>query len=87
MTLKYLGPAVGWYPIKFILPEFVAYLGELGVLCVGNGRHFSTTILMSMCNITFEVQRLGTFVFKKIQEKDIHDYIRDFARGVFKFSY
>ena len=23
--------------IKFILPEFVSYLGERGVLCMGNG--------------------------------------------------
>ena len=23
--------------IKFILPEFVSYLGEIGVLCVKNG--------------------------------------------------
>ena len=23
--------------IKFILPEFVSYLGERGVMCVGNG--------------------------------------------------
>ena len=30
-----------WYPIKCILSEFVAYLGEIGVLCVGNGRHFT----------------------------------------------
>ena len=65
VTLKYLGPAIGWYPIQFFLSEFVAYLGEIGVLCVGNGRHFSTPILMSMCNITFEVPRLGTFVCKK----------------------
>ena len=35
-----LGPAVGRYPIKFILPcifEFVSYLEERGMLCVGNG--------------------------------------------------
>ena len=25
---------VARYPIKFILPEFVSYLGERGVLCV-----------------------------------------------------
>ena len=29
--------AYGRYPIKFILPEFVSYLGERGVLCLGNG--------------------------------------------------
>ena len=28
-------------PIEFILPEFVSYLGARGVLCVGNGSHFS----------------------------------------------
>ena len=33
----FLGPAVGQEPIKLILPEFVSYLGERGVLCVGNG--------------------------------------------------
>ena len=33
-----LRPAVGRYPLKLILPEFVFYLGERGVqLCVGNG--------------------------------------------------
>ena len=26
-----LGPTYGGYPIKFILPEFVSYLGERGV--------------------------------------------------------
>ena len=31
------GHYIGRYPIKFILPEFVSYLGERGVLCVGNG--------------------------------------------------
>ena len=29
-----LGLAYGRYPIKLILPEFVFYLGERGVLCV-----------------------------------------------------
>ena len=32
----YLGVAVGHEPIKFILSQFVSYLGERGVLCVGN---------------------------------------------------
>ena len=33
-----IGLAVFQEPIiKFILPEFVSYLGERGVLCVGNG--------------------------------------------------
>ena len=30
-----LRPAVGRYPIKVILSDFVSYLGERGVLCVG----------------------------------------------------
>ena len=34
---KLLCPAVGQEPIEFILPEFVSYLEERGVLCVGNG--------------------------------------------------
>ena len=41
--------------IKFILPEFVSYLGERGVRCVGNGRHICTPVLMNMSNITFQV--------------------------------
>ena len=37
---------------KFILPEFVSYLGERGVMCVGNGSHLCTPVLkMNMCNI------------------------------------
>ena len=43
-----LRPAYGRYPIKFILPEFVSYLGERGVLCVGNGSHFCTPVLMNL---------------------------------------
>ena len=44
--------------IKFILPEFVFHLGEIGVL-------------VNMSNITFGVPRLGrpTFVFKKCSDK------------------
>ena len=30
-----LGEAYGRYHIKFIFPEFVSYLGERGVMCVG----------------------------------------------------
>ena len=40
MCIYLLRPAGGWYPIEFILPEFVSYLhdlGERGVLCVGKG--------------------------------------------------
>ena len=32
---------------------------------------FCTPVLMNMCNITFEVPRLSTFVFKKCLEKNI----------------
>ena len=48
-------------PIKFILPEFVPYLGGRGVLYVGNGSHFCTPVLMT----TFQGLRLITFVFTK----------------------
>ena len=37
IIFEFLGPAVGQKPIKFILPELMSYLGERGVLCVGNG--------------------------------------------------
>ena len=67
----YLGPAVSQYHIKFILPEFVSYSKEKRVLCVRNGWHFCSPVLM-MCNITFEVPRLSTFVFKKSSEKKIY---------------
>ena len=56
--------------IKFILPELVSYLREIGVVCMGNGSHFCTPVLMNMFNITFEVPSLGTFVFKNIY---VHD--------------
>ena len=69
-----LGPAYVRYPIKFILPEFVSYLEQRGVLCVGNGSHFCTPVLMNMCNIAFQVLRLSTFVFTKCSE-NIHVYI------------
>ena len=57
----FLGPAYGRYPNKLILPEFVSYLGERGVLCVGNGSHLCTPVLLSMCNVTFQVLRLSVF--------------------------
>ena len=57
------------WSIKFILPEFVSYLGEREVMYVGNGFHFCTPVLMSMSNITFQVLRLSTFVFNKCSEK------------------
>ena len=40
-------------------------------LGVGNGSHFCTPILMNLCNITFQVLRLSTFVFNKCSEKII----------------
>ena len=61
---------------QFILPEFVSYLGEIGVLCVRNGGHFCTPVFVIMSNITFGVPRLGrpTFVFKKCSDKIyVHD--------------
>ena len=42
---------------------------------MGNGSHFCTSVLMNMCNITFQVLRLSTFVFNKCSEKNIHDYV------------
>ena len=51
--------------IKFNMPEFVSYLGERGVLCVGNGWHFCTPVLMNMSNIKLQVLRLSIFVFNK----------------------
>ena len=41
-----LSLAVGREPINFILPEFVSYLGERSAVCVGNGLHFCTPVLM-----------------------------------------
>ena len=38
---------------------------------MGNGSHFCTPVLMNMCNITFQVLRLSTFVFNKCSEKQI----------------
>ena len=38
----------GQYPIKFILPEFVFYLGERGVMFKGNGWPFCTSVLMNI---------------------------------------
>ena len=55
------------YHIKFILPEFVSYLGERGVPCVGKRSHLCTPVLINMCNITFQV--------KLRLEKNSHDYI------------
>ena len=34
-------------------------------MCVGNGSHFCTPILTTMCNITFQLLRLSTFVFNR----------------------
>ena len=42
---------------------------------MGNGYHFCTPILMNMSNITFQVLRLGTFVFNKCSKKNIFTII------------
>ena len=52
-----------------ILPEFVSYLGERGVLCVENGSYFCTPVPMNMCILTFQALRLSTFIFNKCSEK------------------
>ena len=70
-----LGLAVGHQPIGFILPEFVSYLGERGMVCVGNGWHFCTPVLMNMWNITFQVAGSESCVFKKCQEQIIFTVI------------
>ena len=66
-----LGPAYGLYPNKFILPELVSYLGGRGVLCVENGSYFCTPGFINICNITFPVLRLSTFVSNKCLEKKL----------------
>ena len=55
---------IGQESIKFILPEFVSYLREIGVLCVESDWYFCTPVLMNLRIITFEVPRLSTLVFK-----------------------
>ena len=44
-------------------------------MCVGNGSHFCTPVLMNMCNITFQGLRLSIFVFNKCSEKRIFTII------------
>ena len=69
----FLRPVCGWYSIKFILHEFVFYLGERGVMCVGNGSHFCTPVRMNMCNITFQVKY---FCLEQVlRKKNSQDYI------------
>ena len=46
----------------------MSYLGERGLLCVGNGANFCTPVLMNMSNITFQVLRLRIFVFNKCSD-------------------
>ena len=59
------GPRSSGTPF-LVLPEFVSYSGERGMLFVGNGSHFYTPVLnMNMCHITFKVLRLSTFVLRK----------------------
>ena len=50
---------------------FAGYLEERWVLCVGNGSHVCTPVLMNMCNTTFQVIRLSAFVFNKCPKKKI----------------
>ena len=45
------------------------------MICVGNGSHFGTLVLMNMSNITFQVLRLSTFVLNKCSEKKIFTII------------
>ena len=47
----------------------MSYTGERGVLWVENGSPFCTPVLKNMCNIRFQVLRLGTFVFEKFSKK------------------
>ena len=42
---------------------------------MGNGSHFCTPVLKNMCNITFQVLMLSTFVFNKCSEKNIFTII------------
>ena len=42
---------------------------------MGNGSHFCTPVLMNMCNVTFQVPRLSTSVFKKSSDKNIFTII------------
>ena len=53
----------------------VSYLGKREVLCVENGSHFCTPVIMNMCNVTFQVLRLSTFVFNKCSDNNFHVYI------------
>ena len=46
-----------------------SFLGrERYLLCVEKGSRFCTPVLMNMCNITFHVLRLSTFVFNKMSK-------------------
>ena len=65
--VRFLGRTEGQEPIKFIAPEFVSYLGERGVPCVGKG--FCETVLINKSTITLDVARLSICVFKKCSEK------------------
>ena len=52
------------------------FRGKRGAVC-GKRLTFQYTILINICNITFEVPRLSTFVFIVFIKKHIHDYILD----------
>ena len=41
------------------------------MLCVGNSSHFCTPVLKNMCNITFQVLRLSTFLSLTSGQKTI----------------
>ena len=57
---------------------FVFYLGERGVLCVGNVWHLCTAVRMNMSNITFEVAWGRTVAFlKSVRKNNIHEYTCD----------
>ena len=58
-------------PPPLLCQEFMFYLGVREMVFVGNGSHFCTPVLMTMGNVTFEVLRLSTFVFKTFSEKNI----------------
>ena len=49
----------------------MSHLGKRELLCVRNGSHLCTPVLINMCNITLQVLRLSTFVFNKYLEKKI----------------
>ena len=59
------------HPQEVLLAQFSLYVHKGGLkpdsfhLCVGNGRHFWEKVLMNKSNITFEIGRSNSCVFKK----------------------